>query len=62
MDASRDEIRNLVWKQINFNKRFLTVGKSKTEAGEGRTIPLNGAMLEALQQHVTEQSCRFGAV
>ena len=33
------EIRNLTWSQIDFEKRILTVGKSKTAAGEGRTIP-----------------------
>ena len=31
------EIRNLRWNQVDFKKEFLTVGKSKTEAGEGRT-------------------------
>ena len=39
------EIRNLTWEQVDFGKQFLTVGKSKTDAGEGRTIPLNSVLL-----------------
>ena len=42
------EIKNLRWSQIDWGKGILTVGKSKTEAGAGRTIPLNGAVLKAL--------------
>ena len=36
------EIRHLTWGQIDFEKQYLTVGKGKTDAGAGRTIPLNG--------------------
>ena len=35
------EIRHLRWNQVDLKKQFLTVGRSKTQAGEGRTIPLN---------------------
>jgi integrase len=35
------EIRLLRWKQVDLEKRSLTVGDSKTEAGAGRPIPLN---------------------
>jgi integrase len=35
------EIRLLRWKQVDLAGRFLTVGKSKTDFGTGRTIPLN---------------------
>jgi integrase len=35
------EIRLLLWRQVDFAARALTVGKSKTQAGTGRTIPLN---------------------
>ena len=37
----KNEIRLLRWGQIDFFKRTLTVGKSKTEGGTGREIPLN---------------------
>jgi integrase len=54
------EIRNLTWTQIDFEKRFLTVGKSKTEAGEGRTIPLNASLVAALVDHSRWYTGRFG--
>ena len=39
------EIRSPTWAQADVEKQFLTVGKSKTGAGEGRTIPLNSRSL-----------------
>ena len=51
--AMRDsEMRHLTWGQIDFFKQVLTVGKSKTAAGSGRTIPLNSAVLGALADHM----------
>lgn len=44
-----DEIRSLQWHQINIEKAFLTVGKSKTVHGENRTIPLIGPTLQAMR-------------
>jgi len=44
----KDEIRWLRWGQIDFEKRTLTVGRSKTDAGTGRLIPLNAVAFEAL--------------
>jgi integrase len=44
----RDEIRSLHWRQIDLEKAFLTVGKSKTAYGENRVIPLIGPALEAM--------------
>jgi len=50
--AMRDsEMRHLTWGQIDFLKQVLTVGKSKTAAGTGRTIPLNRTVLGALADH-----------
>jgi DNA modification methylase/integrase len=54
------EIRNLTWAQVDFEKQFLTVGKSKTDAGEGRTIPLNSVQLPALLDHSRWYTRRFG--
>ena len=45
------EIRALKWSQIHLDKRFLQVGKSKTPAGEGRTIPINAPLYEAFLEH-----------
>ncbi len=56
------EIRTLTWAQVDFEKQFLTVGKSKTEAGEGRTIPLNSVLLPALLDHSRWYMRRFGMV
>jgi integrase len=44
----KNEIRLLRWSQIDFLKRTLTVGKSKTEGGTGREIPLNPPAYAAL--------------
>jgi integrase len=45
------EIRHLQWGQIDFFKQLLTVGKSKTAEGTGRTIPLNSELLKVLAAH-----------
>jgi integrase len=44
----KKEIRTLRWSQIDFEKRVLTVGKTKTLGGSGRVIPLNPPVFEAL--------------
>ena len=54
------EIRNLTWEQIDFTKKYLAVGSSKTEAGEGRTIPLNSTLLEVFSEYAGWYQERFG--
>jgi integrase len=54
------EIRNLTWGQIDLDKRFLTVGRSKSVAGTGRTIPLNTDLYSALVAHREWYTSRFG--
>jgi integrase len=44
----KDEIRLLRWGQIDFEKRTLIVGRSKTAAGAGRLITLNSLAFDAL--------------
>ena len=44
----KNEIRTLHWSQIDFEKRTLIVGRSKTAGGSGRVIPLNQPAFEAL--------------
>jgi hypothetical protein len=54
------ELRELRWRQIDLvHKKQLTVGKSKTEAGTGRVIPLNETVLAALQAHAAWYIRRF---
>jgi integrase len=42
------EIRLLQWRQVDLGRRVITVGHSKTEAGEGRVIPLTRVAQEIL--------------
>jgi integrase len=42
------EIKRLRWRQVDLFERILTVGRSKTDAGTGRTIPLNAAAIHSL--------------
>jgi integrase len=43
-----DELRLLRWRQIDFANLAVTVGKSKTPHGAGRSVPLNGRAVTAL--------------
>ena len=54
------EIRTLTWAQIHFDKNFLAVGRTKTEAGDGRTIPLNSALLPVLVEYRQWYKLEFG--
>jgi integrase len=54
------EIKNLTWAQIDFTKKYLAVGRSKTEAGEGRTIPLNSTLLEVFSEYGEWYREKFG--
>ncbi|MEP6936336.1 MAG: tyrosine-type recombinase/integrase [Nitrospirota bacterium] len=66
------ELRLLRWLQVDLQKRTVRVGKSKTEAGTGRTIPLNDRANKLLQfwadrfpkrkpEHFVFPSERYGA-
>jgi integrase len=66
------ELRLLRWKQVDLVGNGLTVGKSKTEAGEGRFIPLNSCAVSVLSwwaaqfpdrlpEHCVFPSERYGA-
>ncbi len=66
------EIRLLKWSQVDFGKRTLTVGESKTEAGTGRILPLNDRAFQVLSmwaarfpnresQHYVFPSEKYGA-
>ncbi len=66
------ELRLLRWEQIDLQRRALRVGKSKTEAGTGRVIPLNDKATKVLKfwadqfpdrkpEHFAFPSERYGA-
>ena len=44
----KNEIRTLRWCQIDLLKRTLAVGRTKTEGGSGRVIPLNSVAYAAM--------------
>ena len=56
------EIKRLTWAQINFQKKFLAVGRAKTEGGEGRTIPLNSDLFAVLTDYVEWYKHKFGEI
>jgi len=56
------EIKNLTWSQIDLAKEILTVRRSKTDAGTGRTIPLNETVRDAIVDHAMWYEGRFGAL
>ncbi len=56
------EIRGLQWGRLDLSRAFLTVGDSKSEAGEGRTIPLNSALLPAMVEYAKWYTKRFGTI
>ncbi len=56
------EIRALTWGHVDLKAGFLRVGRAKTEAGEGRTIPFNTDLNEALVQHRLRYEEKFGAI
>jgi integrase len=54
------EITGLQWGQVDFGQRVITVGKAKTAAGTGRTIPMNQDLFEVLSMHAAWFTERFG--
>ena len=56
------EIRKLQWGRLDLCKAVLTVGESKTAAGEGRTIPLNSALLKTMAEYASWYRKRFGDI
>lgn len=66
------ELRLLRWNQVDLDRRTVQVGKSKTEAGTGRVIPLNDKATKVLKfwseqfpdrepEHFVFPSERYGA-
>ena len=56
-----DEIRLLRMFQIDFEKKHFTVGKAKTEAGEGRLIPFGPDLEAVLTTYLNRYAQQFGA-
>jgi integrase len=45
------EVRELQWSRVHLSEAYIAVGESKTEAGTGRTIPLNSLAAEVLKTY-----------
>jgi integrase len=54
------EIRTIKFAQLDLNKRILVVGKSKTRAGTGRTIPLNKALFTTMTEYINWYRQKIG--
>jgi integrase len=54
------EIRTLTWGSIHLDKAYLVVGQAKTDAGSGRTVPLNSPALVAIRAYSSWYKERFG--
>jgi integrase len=54
------ELKGLQWDRLDLQNAIVTVGDSKTEAGEGRTIPLNSDALSAMVEHSKWYLKKFG--
>jgi integrase len=54
------EIRTLQWKRVDLEKRIITVGETKSDAGTGRTIPMNDELLAAISEYAMWYAERFG--
>src|ERR1700680_4154808 len=54
------ELSGLIWNRVDFARRIVTVGDSKTEAGRGRQIPMNDDLVEVLCENAKWFTFRFG--
>lgn len=54
------EIKTLTWAQINLTAKTVQVGRAKTDAGEGRIVPLNSELYEAVIVHRVPYIKKFG--
>ena len=54
------EIRTLQWNRFNLESRIVTVGESKTDAGTGRTIPMNEDLFAGAVEYAKWYTDRFG--
>ena len=55
-----DEARTLRWSQVNFEAAEIVVGKSKTEAGKGRRIPMSANLKAVLGTHASFCATKLG--
>jgi integrase len=54
------EIRTLQWSRLNLVNRMITVSETKSEAGTGRTIPMNEDLFTAAIEYAGWYTKKFG--
>jgi integrase len=54
------EITRLTWRQVDLEKRVITVGRAKTASGTGREIPMNSDLFAVLSAHAAWFAKKFG--
>src|ERR1700760_893060 len=54
------EIRTLQWSGFDLLRRLITVGQTKTNAGTGRTIPMNDDLFAVAVEYAKWYTGRFG--
>jgi hypothetical protein len=59
--AIRAQLKHLQWSGLDLVERLVTVGESKTDAGTGRTIPMNAELCAAAVEYAKWYTSRFGA-
>ena len=57
-----DEARMLRWSQVDFEGNQVTVGKAKTTAGRGRTIPMTPVLRAAIEHHAAFYARKMGTI
>jgi integrase len=57
-----DEGRTLHWRQIDFDLNQITVGRAKTHAGTGRTIPMSADLRAVLGHHMAWCASKLGPI
>jgi integrase len=55
-----DQARTLRWSQVNFEGGEVVAGKSKTEAGKGRRIPMSANLKAVLSAHASVCAAKLG--
>lgn len=53
------EIRTLQWERLNLDKRIITLGETKSDAGTGPTIPINDELFSAAVEYAKWYTERF---
>jgi integrase len=57
-----DEVRLLQWSPIDLEKKWIRVGRAKSEARRGRTIPIGPTLAAVLEMHASFCVDKFGPI